>query len=257
MERNHVLRADRSWLPSSVRWQGRLASATVWGGSAVALGAVLVTAPAVLLLWKALVLAGAGSAVAGRQIGRGVTRRQLAKVARGEVELANLNERDEGELVIVRGRIESTTPLTGLLVDTVGVYRRMHWRPAGSWVHESAVDFALVDARGNRVLIQAAGARWMTQGREPWAYPVTRFDRDGVSPRVRELARGARSPTLQAAERVLEIGTEVAVVGYKTASADVGGSVVDYRMPPQRATLRSGPDLPLVITGPADPVVDG
>jgi hypothetical protein len=44
----------------------------------------------------------------------------------------------------------------------------------------------------------------------------------------------------------------VQVVGYKTASADVSGDVVDYRMPPQRATLRSGEDLPLVITATAN-----
>jgi hypothetical protein len=47
---------------------------------------------------------------------------------------------------------------------------------------------------------------------------------------------------------VLTAGTRVQIVGYKTASADVSGNVVDYRLPPQRATLRSGPELPLVIT---------
>ena len=59
-------------------------------------------------------------------------------------------------------------------------------------------------------------------------------------------------PKIEAIERVLEVGTEVQVVGYKTASPDVTGDVGDYRSSPQRATLTSGDDLPLVITAVAD-----
>ena len=63
----------------------------------------------------------------------------------------------------------------------------------------------------------------------------------GVFPFTDLIHEAARLP-------VLVPGTRVQVVGYKTASADVTGRVVDYRLPPQRATLRSGPALPLVIT---------
>jgi hypothetical protein len=59
-------------------------------------------------------------------------------------------------------------------------------------------------------------------------------------------------PEVEAFEYVLAVGTRVQLVGYKTASADVTGTFVDYRLPPQRATLRSGPDLPLVITATSD-----
>ena len=252
MERTHRWRDDQAWLPAGVRWASRGATAAVWGGSAAALGTSLLVAPALVLVWKGLVLVGAAAAVAGRQVGQAMFQRQLKKLARGDLALAELDARAEGELVVVRGRIEAAAPLTGLLVDAAGVYRRMVWEPGGRWVSEAAVDFALVDERGHRVLVQAGGARWLVARREPWAYPATRLDRDGVAPAIRQLARTSGQAAIQAAERVLPVGAEVQVVGYKTASADVGGSVVDYRLPPQRATLRSGKDLPLVITLVAD-----
>ncbi len=252
MERTHSWRADQAWLPPSVRWASRGVTGLIWGGSALAIGATVAVAPAVVVMWKGLVLAGAGAAVAGRQAGRAAFQRQLRKLARGDLALAQLDEVVEGELVVVRGRIECERPLTGVLVDTPCVYRRMVWEPNGRWVSEAAVDFALVDERGGRVLVQGGGARWMVGLREPWAYPLERFQREGAPAGVRELARHSGAPTLLAHERVLEVGAEVQVVGYKTASADVSGSVIDYRLPPQRATLRSGPRLPVVITRLAD-----
>lgn len=248
MERTHTWRDDQAWMPRSVRWASRGATAAVWGGSAALVGASLMVAPALVLVWKGLVLAGAGAAVAGRQIGQAMFQRQLRKLARGDLKLAEVDAQTEGELVVVRGRVEAAAPLTGLLVDAPGVYRRMVWEPKGRWVSEAAVDFALVDERGDRVLVQAAGARWLVAPREPWTYPQARFDRDGASSPIRQLARASGAPTIPAAERVLPVGAEVQVVGYKTASADVGGAVIDYRLPPQRATLRSGPELPVVIT---------
>lgn len=252
MERTHRWRDDRRWLPPAVRWASRGATAAVWGGSAAALGTTLVVAPAVLLVWKGLVLAGAGAAVAGQQAGHAMFQRQLRKLARGDIPLAQLDAHAEGELVVVRGRVEAEPVMTGLLVDTPGVYRRMVWEPDGRWVSEAAIDFALVDATGARVRVQVGGARWMIGPREPWTYPLPRFDREGVHPAVRELARRRGGVAIKASERVLPIGAEVQVVGYKTASADVSGSVIDYRLPPQRATLRSGPRLPVVITRLAD-----
>ncbi|MEZ4400680.1 MAG: hypothetical protein R3B06_11710 [Kofleriaceae bacterium] len=251
MERSHLLGDDLAWMPASVARARRLGRVAVWGGAAALLGGALVTAPAVLILWKAIVLAGAGATVAGHRAGEVLYRRQLGRMARGEIPLAQLAARDEGELVVVRGRIEAAAPLTGLLVDQAGVYRRLVWEPDGAWVSEAAVDFALVDAAGHRVLVQAAGARWLTSPREPWAYPRARFE-TSPSAQVRQLVARSTRPAVKAAERVLEVGAEVQVVGYKTAAPDVGGAVVDYRLPPQRATVRSGPDLPLVISRAAD-----
>jgi len=64
--------------------------------------------------------------------------------------------------------------------------------------------------------------------------------------KVRQLAEG--KDTVEAIERVLTVGTQVQLVGYKTTSADATGTARDYRSPPQRATLQSGADLPLVIS---------
>jgi hypothetical protein len=138
-----------------------------------------------------------------------------------------------------------------VITDAQGVYRRMIFDPKGAkWVYEAAVDFALVDDAGNRILIEAAGARWMTPMRELVVYPRSRFDQPETPAPVRALLRA--KPQIEAIEDVLAVGTRVQVVGYKTASADVTGRVVDYRLPPQRATLRSGPALPLVITAVRD-----
>ena len=126
----------------------------------------------------------------------------------------------------------------------------MIFEPDGKWVHEAAVDFTRIDDKGAHIIIQSAGARWMVRPRELVTYPGARFSADRVPREVSRLA-GTRT-TIDAYEQVLAIGTEVQIVGYKTASADVSGEVVDYRMPPQRATLRSGKDLPLVITATSD-----
>jgi hypothetical protein len=171
-------------------------------------------------------------------------------MTRGELQLAELSARAEGELVVVRGKIACDSPLTGVLVDVEGVYRRMIFKPDRTWVHEAATDFTLIDDKGAHIIIQSAGARWIVRQRELVTYPGARFTSDRAPREVRQLA-GTR-PTIDAYERVLAVGTEVQVVGYKTASADVSGEVIDYRMPPQRATLRSGEDLPLVITATSD-----
>lgn len=222
----------------------------MWAGAGAAIAGTVLAVPATLLLWKGLVLGGAGLAVAGERAGHAILRRQIRRMTRGEIELADLDARDEGELVVVRGIIEVETLLSGALLETTGVYRRMIFAPRGKWVHEAAVDFTLIDDRGHRILIQAAGARWMVPSRELVTYPAARFQRDDLPPRVRELAAG--HSTIEAAERVLTANTAVQIVGYKTASSDVSGVVVDYRLPPQRATLCSGPELPLVITAVED-----
>lgn len=248
MLRTHRLADDLAWLPPGIRRSGAAAAAAVWGGSAVVLGGALVAAPALATAWQGMVLAGAGLALAGQRVGRAVFQRGLRRLARGELPLAELAARDEGELVVVRGRIEAAAPIGGWLTDTACVYRRLEWEPDGPWISEAAVDFALVDDAGHRVLVQAGGARWMVEELEQCTYPIARFDHDGVPTVMRQLARRRGLARIRAAERCLDVGDQVQVVGYKTASADAGGEVVDYRLPPQRATLRSGPELPLVIT---------
>ena len=86
----------------------------------------------------------------------------------------------------------------------------------------------------------------MTPSRELVTYPGIRFTGDSVPSRVQRVTAGKAE--VEAIERVLPVGTLVQVVGYKTTSAATDGVVRDYRLPPQRATLRSGPEIPLVIS---------
>lgn len=181
--------------------------------------------------------------------------RTLPRLAGREIALADVSAREEGALVTVHGVIEAQEPLRGVLVEADGVYRRLVFDLGvfgGRWVHEAATDFALVGARGERVLVRGGGARWLVLPREPLDYPAVRFDRDGVAADVRERVRASGRATIDAFEQVLEPGTRVQVVGYKTTSPDASGEVTDYRSPPMRATLRSGQERPLVITRVAD-----
>lgn len=223
----------------------------IWavGGGAIA-GAFALGGPAVVGLWKGIAVGGAAVAAAGERAGSAIMQRQLRRMTGGEIDLADLDARGEDELVVVRGTIVVEQPLTGALVDAPGVYRRMIFEAGRKWVHEAAVDFSLVDANGEHILIQAAGSRWLTPTSERFTYPRAHFSSDRVPSRVQQLAKGRES--IEAYERVLAAGTEVQVVGYKTSSADVTGQVIDYRLPPQRATLRSGANLPLVISAVAD-----
>jgi hypothetical protein len=179
-----------------------------------------------------------------------MTGRSLPRFSRRDIAIAAVAAQAEGAMVAVHGRIEVAEPLRGVLVEVNGVYRRMLFRLDVMWVHEAAVDFALVDGRGERVLVQSADARWLVNDRETFQYPAARLDHDGSPPEVRAHVRG--HATIDAFEQVLEPGTLVQVVGYKTTSADPTGDSHGYRLPPQRATIRSGPKRPLVITRVTD-----
>lgn len=255
MERTHTLRSDLAWLPRHARYASQLIRGATW--TAIGAGAVgsLVLSPLVApWLWKGFVVGGAGAVAVADRAARALTQRRLASMARGELALADLDARDEGELVVVRGTIEvdEAEALRGVLVDATGVYRRMTFRARGTWVHEAAVDFTLVDDDGARIRIEAAGARWLTPQRELVMYPGARFLDEAVPAKVRALAAGRSS--IEAIERVLPAGTRVQVVGYKTTSADATGAVRDYRQAPQRATLQSGAELPLVIVRSDEPL---
>jgi hypothetical protein len=254
MSRTHRLRADLSWLPRDARRTSRLIRTGTWAAvTAGTIGAIAAVPVAAAMLWKVAVVGGAGTIALGERAARAALRRQLAKMAAGELALADVDARPEGELVLVRGTIDvdADAALRGLLVEVDGVYRRLVVEARGSWVHEAAVDFTLVDERGARIRIEAAGARWLTQHPELVTYPAARLVRDDAPAKLRELVAGR--PTVEAIERVLPIGAQVQIVGYKTTTADATGTSRDYRVPPQRATLQSGPELPLVIVRTDEP----
>jgi hypothetical protein len=209
--------------------------------------------PPLLFFWKGAILGGAGVALASSKTRKLVLRHQLKRMARGELELSELGDREEGELVVVRGIIDCDRPLSGVLVESDGVFRRMIFKSRGTWVHEAAINFSLIDESGERILIQAGGARWLVPNRETFTYPGTRFAQSSMPGRVREITAGKSD--VEAFEQVLGVGERVQIVGYKTTSPDVTGGEQGYRLPPQRATLRSGPDLPLILVRLSD--VDG
>lgn len=245
-ERTHRFRSDRDWLPPRVRRASTLVTtAAAAGTGAIVVGAV-VAAPVTLFFWKGLLLGGAGLALATDRARKAMLHRQLRRMARGEVDLADLRVHEEGEMVVVQGTIEAEPALRGILIDTPGVFRRMVFSAGGTWVHEAAINFSLRDDAGRHIFVQSAGARWLVPAREKVLYRADRFTHEGVHKRVRELV--VNSSMIEAYEQVLGVGERVQIVGYKTATADASGDVSDYRSPPTRATLRSGPDLPLVIS---------
>ncbi|MDQ3341089.1 MAG: hypothetical protein M4D80_38520 [Myxococcota bacterium] len=253
MERTHRLRADLAWVPSHARRTSRLIRGATWAAvGAGAVGSIALAPIAAPILWKGFVLGGAGAIAIADRAARASLRAQLAKMTRGELALAELDQREEGELVVVRGTVEADEALRGVLIDAEGVYRRMIFRARGTWVHEAAVDFTLVDARGARIRIEAGGARWMTPHKELVEYPSSRFAGAELSSKVKQLAAGKDS--IEAIERVLPVGAAVQIVGYKTTSADATGVAREYREAPQRATLRSGTELPLVISRSDEPL---
>jgi hypothetical protein len=221
-------------------------AASIWTIGGVATVGTIIVAPWTLLLSKLWAFGVAGIAIAGDRAGAAVAHSRFKKMTRGEIPLSDVSGHSEGHLVAVRGTVEATETLQGLLVDTEGVYRRAQIKARGEWITEAAVDFSLVGDDGTRILIQGAGARWIVPGREKFNYPLHRFFREEVPPKIRERVAGMDRVT--GYERVLTVGSRVQIVGYKTESADATGTVTDYRSAPQRATLRSGENLPLVIT---------
>jgi hypothetical protein len=248
MERTHRLSDDLAWLPRHARRTSRLIRGAIGGVVAAgAVGAIVATPLAAFALWKGAVMGGAGALALAERSARAALRRQLARMTAGELALVDIDTRGEGELVCVRGTIDADPDATlrGLLVDASGVYRRLVFKARGRWVHEAAVDFTLVDEAGTRIRIETAGARWVTPQRELVSYPGTRFAGDAMPTQIRHVAAGREG--VEAREQVLPVGTQVQIVGYKTTRADATGTARDYREPPQRATLQSGPELPLVI----------
>ena len=246
MERTHSLRTDLAWMPRRALRTSRLIRGVAWTAIGATVVGSMAIAPVMAVMWKGLLVGGAGAAAIADRAARAAMRNQVAKMTRGELALAELDAREEGELVVVRGTIEAEETLRGLLIDAAGVYRRLVFAARGTWVHEAAVDFTLVDEHGARIRVEAAGARWMTPRRELVTYPGARFRGEDMPAKVRQRAEG--KDTVEAIERVLTVGTQVQLVGYKTTSADATGTARDYRSPPQRATLQSGADLPLVIS---------
>src|SRR5512139_576398 len=137
MERTHLLRADLAWMPRRARRTSQLIRGVAWTAIGATVAGSMAIAPVMAVMWKGLLVGGAGAAAIADRAARVAMRRQVEKMTRGELALAELDAREEGELVVVRGTIEAAEDelLRGLVIDATGVYRRLVFEARGTtWV---------------------------------------------------------------------------------------------------------------------------
>lgn len=256
MQRTHPLAEDLDWMPRELKLGRWSVTGASWAGSVAAAGALTVASAGMLVHVAALT--GAAGVYAGGRLGRAFMLRRLERLARGRLDLVHVGHLEEGELAHVAGKVAATETVTGLLHGVRGVYRRLVFRWRGRrYVHEAAVDFDVVDASGARVKVEVDDARLLLSTRKDTAsYPRSLFAGPGLPPSLRavlgdELRAGGGGRGIDAVEFVLQPGTPVQVVGYKTQAIDPTlGTRVGHDVP-MRAALRSG-RVPLLIT-PAVP----
>ncbi|HEX2570309.1 MAG TPA: hypothetical protein VH877_12190 [Polyangia bacterium] len=263
LERTHLLRDDLAWLPAGLRALRWSVAGAIWTGVVGTVIAAAALGPGVVVaLGKGVALLTVGGIYLGDRAARTALRVRLGRLARGQVRLDALAQEPDGELVHVRGRVRAYEALPGFLHGTPAVYRRMIFVLGGTKVvHEAAVDFGLVDEAGELITVAVAGSRLLLPGgggdADRAEYPdLPRFLELPLPPslgRVAERARlgierGAAAPPVSACEFLVRDGEEVEVVGYKTRVVDPTVAMRLERETPMRAALRSGRELPLLIT---------
>lgn len=258
MQRTHLLAEDLDWMPRELKLGRWSVTGASWAGSVAAAGALTVASAGMLVHLAALT--GAAGVYAGGRLGRAFMLRRLERLARGRLDLVRVGQLEEGELAHVAGKVAAAETVSGVLHGVRGVYRRLVFRWRGRrYVHEAAVDFDVVDASGARVKIEVDDARLLLSTRKDTAsYPPSLFAGPDLPPSLRavlgdDLRTGGRA--VEAVEFVLQPGTAVQVVGYKTETVDPTlGTRVGHDVP-MRSALRSG-RVPLLIT-PAVPAPAG
>jgi hypothetical protein len=261
LERTHLGRDDLDWLPPSwkaVRWT---VAGSIWTGLGVATAATIAFGKIQPYFYgKAIAALAAGGFYAGDRVARAALRRRLSKLARGAIDLQRLSREADGELIHVRGRVHARATVPGLVTGGAAVYRRMLFTIGGvRLVHEAAVDFSLVDGSGEAVTVLAADARLLAP--EPrlkrlehsvveqlGLLPLPPGSRAELTRWNERRARGKRVQAIEGGEVLLTDGAAVEVVGYKTRIVDPSVASRLERDTPMRATLRSGRELPLIIS---------
>jgi hypothetical protein len=254
LDRTERATRQYAWLPPSLRASRMIASGAVWAGTGALIGGAVLLAPPVLASWQLVLGLGVGGGILGERVGSAVVRRHVARLARGEVALARVREEAEGKVVYVRGRVRAETTLDGLLHGVPGVYRRIVFRAAGArWIHEAAIAFDVVDAHGAWIRVEPWGARLLAPVAELVDYPAAAFTGERATPSLAAVIAGHAGTTIPASELVVRDGDEVELVGHKSQVAEATGHGGSFREPPQRAVLRSGNVLPLLVTPAAVP----
>lgn len=262
IERTHPYSEDLDWLPArlgalrAIRW--------VFGG-AVLVGFMAIAIAAhgkgVGGMAYAIGMAATGAWYAGDRAARAIVRRRLDRLARGLDDLRRLSREEDGAAVHVRGRVRAQATLPGLVDPTQqAVFRRFLFRPSEQVrvVHEAAVDFALVDESGERITVLVEGARLLAPDPSLVQLPIEMLEvlaalplpkgaRSMVDAMRKRRDKGKKVQALRGGEILLRDGDEVLVVGCKTRVVDQTVAVLE-RETPMRATLRSGREMPLLIS---------
>lgn len=250
---------DLDWLPAEIKALRWAVAGAIWGGLAsfVAIVAVL-TKGQFLFFWgkAALVM---GGYYAGDRAALSLMRNRLARLARGAADLSSFAGEADGMLMHVKGRVRARETLPALLGEERAVYRRVLIQFGGVRViHEAAVDFSLVDEKGEQATVQVAGARLLVPNPERRLFdeePAGFKDLALPAELLRELEarrqmmeRGKQVDAIRIGEFLVRDGDPVELVGYKTRTIDINMSDRLERDLPLRATLRSGKELPLLIS---------
>ena len=257
LERCHLAQDDLAWLPPSLKVLRWTIAGAVWGGLGAAVVAALASGKLILLgFWKMIPFFAAGGYWAGDRVARSVMRWRMEALARGARDLAGLLEEPDGELLHVRGRVVARRTVEPILDDQAAVWQRLHFAVGGGRaIFEAAVDFHLVDDSGTEVAIEVAEGRLLEGApadlREVDATAVVALMNRApaaVAARLAETChRDYMGPPVEAAEVLLRPGDLVEVVGWKSRVVDPTVAERLHRETPMRATLRSGPRLPLLV----------
>jgi hypothetical protein len=185
-------------------------------------------------------------------------KRRFEKVRRGEMRFEQLSNAQDGELCLVRGRVQAQHMVEGVAQAQRGVFRRTHIIVGHlPLVDEQAEDFSLIDHDGERITVDVSEARFDEPDppfrmREDYnrfaALPLPRGALNLLSFLETAPQRGRPPIYLFAAESMLEAGEEIDVIGYKSRVVDP--TVVDRlaRETPMRTILRGGQDLPVILS---------
>lgn len=259
MRRAHLAKDDLDWMPERYRLLRGAVVSGLWTAIGAGFAALFWSGAHIIVFAKSFVVLGAAGYGAGDWVSKKLVRARLGKLASGQVDLARLSNEDDGELVHVRGRVRAQSTISGLVSSEPGVYRRTRVSfDDVQVIAEEAVDFQLVDEHGNAIGIEVEGARLLTHDGKLalTVFPERLFPLAEPEPARRVVrryehmaARGhARMPRILATEIMIKAGDELEAVGYKSRKVDPTMADRLARETPMRATLRSGKDLPLILT---------
>ncbi|HEX2573497.1 MAG TPA: hypothetical protein VH877_28365 [Polyangia bacterium] len=259
LERTVAAAEDLDWLPAEIKALRWAVAGVIWGGlaSLVALFTLLTQGKFLFFWGKAgLVM---GGYYAGDRAAHSLMRSRLARLARGAADLSSFASEADGMLMHVKGRVRARETLPALIGEERAVYRRVSIQLGGLRViHEAAVDFSLVDEKGEQATVQVAGARLLVSDPERRLFDEEPAELQNLAlpadflreleVRRQMIERGKQVDAIRISEVLVRDGDPVELVGYKTRTVDINMADRLARDMPLRASLRSGKELPLLIS---------